>query len=180
MAENYFYLNSLSQEKREEYDRLRAIEREREREIETRRAKGCFDAEINDDGKYFCPECKRVEGGTLRTLTHNFGCTNNGLKICQLSQERERKIETTRAKGCFDAEINDDGKYFCPECKQIEGGITHFYNCKNKGLEICQLSQKQSAGRKRRRNKTNKKTKRTKKQKRSTKVRKSMRRHRKH
>ena len=129
MAENSRYL-SLSQEKREEYDRLRAIEREREREIETTRAKGCFDAEINDDGKYFCPECKTVEGGTLRTLTHNFGCTNKGLKICQLSQE-------------------------------------------------------QSAGRKRRRNKTNKKTKRskktkkTKKQKRSTKVRKS-RRNRKH
>jgi hypothetical protein len=127
MAENSWYL-SLSQEKREEYDRLKAIERERDREIETRRAKGCFDAEINDDGKYFCPECKKVEGGTLRTLTHNFGCTNKGLKICQLSQE-------------------------------------------------------QSAGRKRRRNKTNKKTKKTnktKKQKRSTKVRKSMRRHRKH
>ena len=123
MSENIRYL-SLSPEERKKHDDQRAEEIKEYRESEGRRIKGCFDAEINDDGKYFCPECKQVEGGTLRTLTHFFGC-------------------------------------------------------KNKGLQICQLSQKQSAGRKRRRNKTNKKTKKSKKHKRSTKVRKS-RRHHKH
>ena len=96
---------------------------------------------------------------------------------------RSREFMTT---DCFYAEINDDGKYFCPECKKVEGGtlriITHTGDCKNKGLDFCQYRQYheyQSAGRKRRRNKTNKKTKKSKKQKKSTKVRKS-RHHRKH
>ena len=43
--------------------------------------------------------------------------------------------------GCFDAEINDNGTYVCPKCKEVSGTlgiITHRYDCTNKGLKICQ------------------------------------------
>jgi len=91
------YLSS-SPEKRKEYDRLREIERVTASEIQARRAKGCFDAEINDNGKYVCPECKKVEGGTLRIISHRHDCSNNRLQICQeqTGGRKRRKNKTNK------------------------------------------------------------------------------------
>ncbi len=43
----------------------------------------CYEAEINESGKYRCPNCKNVEGGSLRVITHNYGCKYKGKPYCQ-------------------------------------------------------------------------------------------------
>ncbi len=43
----------------------------------------CYEANINDNGKYVCPSCGSSEGGTMRIITHNFNCPNKGKKYCQ-------------------------------------------------------------------------------------------------
>ena len=81
---------------------------------------------------------------------------------------------------CFEAEINSDNKYYCPEtnCKRVEvtsenplrnGVIDHSYVCKNKFKDYCQQikPEKKGGNRKSRRNKKRKnKSKKQKKQKR--------------
>jgi len=79
----------------------------------------------------------------------------------------QKSLGQTNTEGCYDAEINDNGKYFCPLCKAVEGGtyriITHKFDCDNKKYaRYCQQPEI-SGGRKRRRNKTNKKSRQSKK-----------------
>ena len=56
--------------------------------------------------------------------------------------------------GCYTADVVG-GKYVCPICKQVEGGIhriiTHYFNCPNKGGEYCQKGGRRRATRKSRR-----------------------------
>jgi hypothetical protein len=60
----------------------------------------CYTADVVD-GKYVCPICKNVEGGTMRIITHNFNCPNRGKKYCQAggSKRRGNKRRRTTRKG---------------------------------------------------------------------------------
>ena len=61
---------------------------------------GCFEA-IVKDGKYRCPECNNVEGGTSRIITHNATCKNRRLRYCQQPTDAgggKRRRKTRKSK----------------------------------------------------------------------------------
>ena len=58
---------------------------------------GCFEA-IVKDGKYRCPECNNVEGGTSRIITHNATCTKRRLRYCQQPEGGKRRRKTKKSK----------------------------------------------------------------------------------
>ena len=43
----------------------------------------CYKADINDNTKFVCPECKWEEGGLMRLIPHKYDCKNNGKQYCQ-------------------------------------------------------------------------------------------------
>ena len=57
----------------------------------------CFVAD-KENGKYVCPECKAVEGGSKRIITHNFNCKNKGKEYCQQGAKRSRTKKSKRSK----------------------------------------------------------------------------------
>jgi hypothetical protein len=57
----------------------------------------CFVADEKDK-KYVCPECKAVEGGSARIITHNFNCKNKGKEYCQKGSKRSRTKKSKRSK----------------------------------------------------------------------------------
>jgi len=57
----------------------------------------CFVAD-KENGKYVCPECKAVEGGSARIITHNFNCKNKGKEYCQKGSKRTRTKKSKRSK----------------------------------------------------------------------------------
>ena len=82
-------------------------------------------------------------------------------------QEIQKRLNPAKKEGCYDAQTNSEGKFFCPLCNAVEGGtyriITHKFDCDNKNYaRYCQQPEI-SGGRKRRRNKTNKKSRQSKK-----------------
>ena len=59
----------------------------------------CFVADENEKKLYVCPECKAVEGGSARIITHNFNCKNKGKEYCQKGSKRSRtKRSKSRSK----------------------------------------------------------------------------------
>jgi hypothetical protein len=58
----------------------------------------CFVAD-KENGKYVCPECKAVEGGSKRIITHNFNCKNKSMpRYCQQGAKRSRTKKSKRSK----------------------------------------------------------------------------------
>ena len=66
------------------------LKEERKRKEEQKRISTCYDAIITSDGKYQCPECKNIEGGTLRVITHKYKCLNTDRKYCKTSGGRRK------------------------------------------------------------------------------------------
>ena len=58
----------------------------------------CFVADENEKKLYVCPECKAVEGGSARIITHNFNCKNKGKEYCQKGSKRTRTKKSKRSK----------------------------------------------------------------------------------
>ena len=58
----------------------------------------CFVADENEKKQYVCPECKAVEGGSARIITHNFNCKNKGKEYCQKGSKRSRTKKSKRSK----------------------------------------------------------------------------------
>jgi len=58
----------------------------------------CFVADENEKKLYVCPECKAVEGGSARIITHNFNCKNKGKEYCQKGSKRSRTKKSKRSK----------------------------------------------------------------------------------
>ena len=58
----------------------------------------CFTADVTADGKFQCPECKQKEGGTLRIITHNYGCPNKGREYCQRTTGGKRRNKKTKKR----------------------------------------------------------------------------------
>ena len=56
----------------------------------------CFVAET--EMKYVCPECKAVEGGSTRNITHRFNCKNKDKEYCQKGSKRSRTKKSKRSK----------------------------------------------------------------------------------
>jgi hypothetical protein len=57
----------------------------------------CYTADIMN-GKYVCPKCGNVEGGTLRIITHNFNCPNYKKEYCQRNQFGGRRRTTRKSR----------------------------------------------------------------------------------
>jgi hypothetical protein len=64
--------------------------------------------------------------------------------------------KANNSNACYDATLVND-KYICPICKAAEYGnsrtITHYNNCKNRGKQYCQKTQKAGSTKKVRRSK---------------------------
>jgi len=58
----------------------------------------CFVADENEKKQYVCPECKAVEGGSARIITHNFNCKNKDKEYCQKGSKRSRTKKSKRSK----------------------------------------------------------------------------------
>jgi len=99
------YLASLSPNERAKEEARLKNEENKRREKEIRNAEEkkslCYEAELNDSGKYQCPSCKNVEGGTLRLITHNYACKYKGKPYCQQTSSvlgGKRKTRKTMKK----------------------------------------------------------------------------------
>ncbi len=81
------HLASLSPNERAKEEARLKNEEDKRRENEKRKAEEkkapCYDAILNESGKYQCPSCKNIEGGTLRVITHNYDCKYKGKPYCQ-------------------------------------------------------------------------------------------------
>ena len=74
-------LKELMERKRRYTDQEETKKKEANKQEKDRVSK-CYQAnEVN--GKYQCPECKAVEGGTLRIISHYVKCPNTGKEYCQ-------------------------------------------------------------------------------------------------
>lgn len=83
---DYYYMNL------EEEDNKRKKEEENNIKANEAIKKGCFNAEINDDKKYYCPECKQVEQGTLHNISHIKTCIYSSVnKPCITGGTKKRR-----------------------------------------------------------------------------------------
>ena len=58
---------------------------------------GCYDA-LLEGGKYVCPACKSVEGGSLRIISHRWDCPKNRHEYCQKKKGGNRRRATKRIR----------------------------------------------------------------------------------
>jgi len=86
---------------KEQQDRIAAKEAARQPIVNTPVAvpsSNCFVAD-EENGKYVCPECKAVEGGSKRIITHLFNCKNKSMpRYCQQGAKRSRTKKSKRSK----------------------------------------------------------------------------------
>lgn len=67
--------------------------------------KGCYDALLNADGKYYCPECNQVEAGSTRNICHKITCIYkyikaDGINYCQNIKKEDQLKGGRRKKKC--------------------------------------------------------------------------------
>ena len=56
---------------------------EEQNRLKSESKKVCYEAYVNGDGKYSCPKCNNIEGGTSRIITHIHNCDYNGMNYCK-------------------------------------------------------------------------------------------------
>ena len=88
---------SWNDNNREAEEYFKAKDAIRMKKDEEKSGSECFTALKNEDDKYYCPRCLRVEEGLVRKIHHKYTCGYFGSNYCQ--QEKKGGKRRTKRRG---------------------------------------------------------------------------------